>query len=145
MLHFKQASIKASWKCTYGNKFPSNAFSQWRNERYFANNWSLSSHCALKGVQTEDRGSCDIVLASAGSCRTGLPGTQELARINEDARVTPRLLALMARHTRQLQTTQNAIWRHCHGNFCNEAWLQTRKRTCITHVWALAHTHTWHC
>lgn len=31
------------------------------------------------------------MLASAGYCGTGLPGTQELARINEDARATPRL------------------------------------------------------
>lgn len=44
----------------------------------------------------------DIVLASAGSRATGLPGTQELARINEDAKVTLQLLPLMAQHTTQM-------------------------------------------
>lgn len=45
--------------------------------------------------------SCDIVLASAGSHGSELAGTQELARINEDAKVTPWLLALMAQHTQR--------------------------------------------
>lgn len=43
--------------------------------------------------------SSDNVLASAGACGAGLPGTQELAGINEDARVTPQILALMTQHT----------------------------------------------
>lgn len=58
---------KASSKCTYGkfliinsamgnnsHKFTSNALSQWSNERYFANNCSLSSYCALKGRRSGD-------------------------------------------------------------------------------------------
>lgn len=49
----------------------------------------------------------DIVLGSAGSRETGLPGTQELARINEDAKVTPQLLALMARHTQRKCSQHN--------------------------------------
>lgn len=40
---------------------------------------------------------CDIALASAGFCSAGPPGTQELARINEDAKVAPWLLPLMVR------------------------------------------------
>lgn len=40
---------------------------------------------------------CDIVLASAGFCSAGRPGTRELARINEDAKVAPRLPPLMVR------------------------------------------------
>lgn len=93
--------------------------------------------CSERG-RSSDWASCDIVLASAGSRGTGLPGTQELARINEDAKVTPWLLALMARHTTQLQSTQYAIWRHCHGNFWVETLAQTRGETHTAHL--LAHT-----
>lgn len=59
VLYFHQASIKGIFEVhlrkfliinsAMGNnshKFTSNALSQWSNERYFANNWSLSSYCA---------------------------------------------------------------------------------------------------
>lgn len=81
--------------------------------------------------------SCDIVLGSAGSRETGLPGTQELARINEDAKVTPQLLALMARHTTQMQSTQYAIWHHCHRNFRAETLAHTRENT--LHIYSHVH------
>lgn len=86
--------------------------------------------------------SCVIVLASASSCGTGLPGTQELGRINEDAKVTLRLLALMAQHTTQMQSTQDAIWHHCHRNVWAETLAQTRENTGITHLLAHTFVHT---
>lgn len=40
---------------------------------------------------------CDTVLASAGFCSAGPPGSRELRWINEDAKATPRLSPLMVR------------------------------------------------
>lgn len=85
-LYLFQASIKGFfevhlWKFLIidsamgnnSNKFSSNALSQWSNERYFANNWSLSSYCALKGEGAVTEWAVTIVLASAGFRRNRAP------------------------------------------------------------------------
>lgn len=84
--------------------------------------------------------SCDIVLASAGSRGTALPGTQELARINEDAKVTPRLLALMARHTQRkcsrLKMPYGIIATDTPGTFWAESLARARGKIRALHIYS---------
>lgn len=85
--------------------------------------------------------SCDNVLASAGSCEAALLGKQELARINEDAKVTAQLLALMARHTTLMQSTQDAIWHHRHTLNRSFSVKTQEEHTCNTFTRAYIATH----
>lgn len=77
---------------------------------------------------------CDIVLVSAGFCSAGPPGTRELARINEDAKVAPRLPPLMVRWYTNVEA-DNTI---CHMAplpqellLCNLATEKTRVYICV--------------
>lgn len=141
-VHLRKFLIINSAMGNNSHKFTSNALSQWSNERYFANNWPLSSYCALKGGKERwlsELWHCASISRPL-SRRTGLPGTQELAGINEDAKVTPRLLALMARHTTLRQSTQDAIWHYYHRNFWGKTLAQAGENARVSHL--LPHTCT---
>lgn len=106
-----------SWKGIYGKEIPHDASSQWRNGRYFANNCSLFLELRSK-TGWRWREQWHGVSTSSPLLKWAAWRTQDLAGINEGARVTWRLLALMMRHAHGKCRQHNAaIWWHCHGNF----------------------------